>query len=149
MSNPLILISPELVCIKPSIDFIVVVFPAPFGPRKPNISPDLTLNETSSTALKLLYFLVRLLTSIVKESVVVFGSGFFCGNVNVPFEPHLGHMIWIFSPGLPVTVISFLHFGHLTFFVVICFAPLYRQMIKYEYLVLLHAGFTSKLIIGW
>ena len=30
--------------------FIVVVFPAPFGPRKPNNSPDFTLKEISSTA---------------------------------------------------------------------------------------------------
>ena len=34
----------------PVIIRIVVVFPAPFGPRKPRISPLSTRNDTSSTA---------------------------------------------------------------------------------------------------
>ena len=34
----------------PSTHSIVVVFPAPFGPINPKISPSLTSNETSETA---------------------------------------------------------------------------------------------------
>jgi hypothetical protein len=36
----------------------VVVLPAPFGPRKPSISPRATLNDTSSTAVRPPKFLV-------------------------------------------------------------------------------------------
>ena len=45
--------------------FIVVVFPAPFGPKKPNISPSLTLKLTSFTAVKFLNLLVSFLTDII------------------------------------------------------------------------------------
>ena len=41
---------------------IVVDFPAPFGPKKANISPFLTLNETSFTAVKSPNFLVKFST---------------------------------------------------------------------------------------
>ncbi len=34
-----------------SITSVVVLFPAPLGPRNANTSPDLTVNEMSSTAL--------------------------------------------------------------------------------------------------
>src|SRR5258708_40241250 len=44
---------------------IVVVLPAPFGPRKPKISPGTAVSETSSTAVKSSYFLVRLRISIM------------------------------------------------------------------------------------
>jgi len=44
--------------------FIVVVLPAPFGPRNAKISPSFTLNETLSTALKPLNSFVRFFTSI-------------------------------------------------------------------------------------
>ena len=71
MLIPLIVISPELAWIKPRIDFIVVVFPAPLGPKKPKISPDLTLNEILSTALKPLNVFTRPFTSIAE------GSSFF------------------------------------------------------------------------
>src|SRR5512136_2007238 len=45
---------------------MVVVFPAPFGPRKPRISPFSTRNETPSTAVARPYLLVRLSTSIIR-----------------------------------------------------------------------------------
>src|SRR3989344_1538080 len=45
--------------------FIVVVFPAPFGPRKAKTSPFLTSKEMSSTAVRSLNFFVRFLTSIM------------------------------------------------------------------------------------
>src|SRR5688500_13015235 len=37
----------------------VVVFPAPFGPSRPTISPDATLTSTSRTTVRPLYDLVR------------------------------------------------------------------------------------------
>lgn len=46
---------------------IVVVLPAPFGPKNPNISPFLTEKDTLSTAIKLLYFFVRLLVLIISK----------------------------------------------------------------------------------
>ena len=50
ISKPFILTSPSVEEIKPVIIFIVVVFPAPFGPRKPSISPSLTVKLIPSTA---------------------------------------------------------------------------------------------------
>ena len=44
---------------------MVVVLPAPFGPRKPRISPFSTRKETPSTAVARPYLLVRLSTSII------------------------------------------------------------------------------------
>src|SRR5258708_12602180 len=44
---------------------IVVVFPAPFGPRKPTISPLVTSKETLSTAIVRAYLLVRPCTVII------------------------------------------------------------------------------------
>jgi hypothetical protein len=41
----------------------VVVLPAPFGPRNPNTSPRVTLNDTSATAVRPPNVLVRWLTS--------------------------------------------------------------------------------------
>ena len=46
--------------------FMVVDFPAPFGPRKPTISPGSTLKEMSVTAGKFPKYLVTLLTSIIR-----------------------------------------------------------------------------------
>src|SRR4249920_1234609 len=43
--------SPPLTYRRPDSIFSVVVLPAPFGPRKPTISPDATVNEMPSTAL--------------------------------------------------------------------------------------------------
>src|SRR5215470_17033634 len=51
---------------------IVVVFPAPFGPRKPNTSPRRTLNVTASTAVKAAYCRVRPETSTA--AVVLSGN---------------------------------------------------------------------------
>jgi hypothetical protein len=38
------------------------------------------------------------------------------GNENFPFVLHLGQLIKILSPGSPLTVILFLHLGHIIFF---------------------------------
>ena len=45
---------------------IVVVFPAPFGPRKPTIWPFWTSNEIWSTAVVCAYFFVSPLTVIIR-----------------------------------------------------------------------------------
>ena len=46
------------------IMFIVVLFPAPFGPKKPTTSPSFTVKLISSTATKPPYFFVTFFTSI-------------------------------------------------------------------------------------
>lgn len=46
---------------------MVVVFPAPFGPRKPWMVPAFTLRLSLSTAVKRPYFLVRLTVSIAES----------------------------------------------------------------------------------
>ena len=58
---------------------MVVVFPAPFGPRKPTISPGSTLKEMASTAVRPTKRLVRLDTLIIKEFRML---GVFYGDEN-------------------------------------------------------------------
>ena len=53
---------------------MVVVFPAPFGPRKPRISPRSTRKLTSSTAVTRPKCLVRCWTSITGDSALQFGA---------------------------------------------------------------------------
>ncbi len=50
---------------KPVMIRIVVVFPAPLGPRKPRICPDAAVNETSWTAVRSPNRLLRCATSIM------------------------------------------------------------------------------------
>ena len=61
--------------------FIVVLLPAPFGPRKPYIFPLSTLNERSDTATPEPYFFVRCFTSIIvisfQNKVINDASGMF------------------------------------------------------------------------
>ena len=66
MSIPPIRIIPWSGARKPVTIFIVVDFPAPFGPRKPSTSPRPTLNETSSTAVSAPNRFVMLLISIMR-----------------------------------------------------------------------------------
>ena len=68
---------------RPTMDSMVVVLPAPFGPTMPKISPLSTLKETSSTAVvcavqfaQIFYFnnvchgsSVRILHAVVRDSV--------------------------------------------------------------------------------
>src|SRR3989304_3949195 len=51
---------------RPAIILIVVVFPAPLGPRKPKNSPGFTINDKSSTAAKLPNFFVTFWSSIMR-----------------------------------------------------------------------------------
>jgi len=46
---------------------MVVVLPAPFGPKNPNISPFLTLKEILSTAVKPLNFFVKFFVFIISK----------------------------------------------------------------------------------
>ena len=48
--NPATVTSPDVGCRSPASIFSVVVFPAPFGPRKPTRSPAAISKERSSTA---------------------------------------------------------------------------------------------------
>jgi hypothetical protein len=50
---------------------MVVVFPAPFGPRKAKTSPRWTVNETSSTAVKSPNFLTTFSTRMIGCPLVV------------------------------------------------------------------------------
>jgi len=52
-------IEPELVLARPTTALIVVVLPAPLGPRKPKNSPAPTRSEMPSTAVKVPYRLTR------------------------------------------------------------------------------------------
>ncbi len=53
MSWPSMRTDPEVGLKMPASDLSVVVLPAPFGPISPTISPAPTLNDRSSTAVKL------------------------------------------------------------------------------------------------
>src|SRR6266849_5454212 len=64
-SWPLMTTRPEVGLSNPAIIRIVVVLPAPFGPRKPWISPGATSRLTPSTAVKPPYFLTRFSTRII------------------------------------------------------------------------------------
>src|SRR5665648_252337 len=58
-SKPETKIDPEEDSVSPTRARMVVVLPAPFGPRKPKISPENTLRFRFSTAQTSLYFLVK------------------------------------------------------------------------------------------
>ena len=49
MSKPATVTRPEVAAMRPAIIRMVVVLPAPFGPRNPTISPRATVNERSWT----------------------------------------------------------------------------------------------------
>src|SRR3712207_3625658 len=59
---------PDVAGISPVIIRIVVVLPAPFGPRKPVTVPDSSSKDTSSTTVRSPYFLVSPLTVIIVAS---------------------------------------------------------------------------------
>src|SRR5579863_4219740 len=66
MSNPATVAVP-LVGVRKQVSMrIVVVFPAPFGPRNPTIWPCLTSNEIWSTAVVCAYFFVSPFTVIIR-----------------------------------------------------------------------------------
>src|SRR5439155_11497912 len=69
-SNPATVAVPEVGHRKQVNMRIVVVLPAPFGPRNPTISPFFTSNEIWSTARFRAYFFVSSLTLIIGVSLV-------------------------------------------------------------------------------
>src|SRR5689334_4222122 len=64
-SWPLMVIRPLVGLSRPAMMRMVVVLPAPFGPRKPWISPGATERLTPSTAVKDPYLLTRVSTAIM------------------------------------------------------------------------------------
>src|SRR6185369_3151761 len=64
-SNPATRTVPSVAGRKPVMTRMVVVFPAPFGPRKPRIWPGTAENDTSSTAARSPKRFVRCATSII------------------------------------------------------------------------------------
>ena len=64
MSYPATIPLPEVALLKPLSIRIAVVFPAPFAPRNPKISPFLTSNEILSTAVNAPNLFVRFSTDI-------------------------------------------------------------------------------------
>lgn len=69
LSSSKTLVTPDVFSLRPSMISSVVVLPAPFSPSSPNISPRLTSNEMSLTAVKSPYSLMRSLTSITTSSL--------------------------------------------------------------------------------
>jgi hypothetical protein len=63
---------PEVGLVKVQSMFIVVVLPAPLGPRKPKISPGETLKLMLSTAARSLYFLTRFSTWIILSVIFLY-----------------------------------------------------------------------------
>jgi hypothetical protein len=68
MLKPQTEIDPKVGFVKPVKARMVVVLPAPFGPKKPKISPLSMLRFRFSTAQTSLYCLVRLRVSIAFSS---------------------------------------------------------------------------------
>src|SRR5215468_2198504 len=66
-SWPSISTRPAVGLSSPAIMRMVVVLPAPFGPRKPWISPGATERLTPSTAVKAPYFLTSDSTAIIRS----------------------------------------------------------------------------------
>src|SRR5215208_5266143 len=64
-SNPSTSTRPALGSERPAMMRIVVVLPAPFGPRKPKISPCSAVSDRRSTAVKSPYFFVRSSITII------------------------------------------------------------------------------------
>ena len=71
-SNPEIKASPDVGFSKVVRIIIVVLFPAPLGPKKPKISPFLTENEISFTAITSPKDLVRDLVSMEYNTLIAF-----------------------------------------------------------------------------
>src|SRR5512141_3183609 len=65
---------PDVGSDKPSSIRMVVVLPAPFGPKRPNTSPGRTLRSSLSTAVKSPYFLVRARVLIAGAPPAVLGT---------------------------------------------------------------------------
>ena len=76
-SNPDTIAFPEVGLLKPVSIRMAVVLPAPFAPRKPNISPFFTSNEIASTAVKLPNFFTNCSTRMIGSVLSSYRS---CSN---------------------------------------------------------------------
>src|SRR5258707_182276 len=88
---------PAVGLMRPTSMRIVVVLPAPFGPRKPKISPRWSSNETLSTMVLLPMILVRLVAVRVGWVVMWLGVGVGCGSG----ESDVGVMLAFLRPPTP------------------------------------------------
>src|SRR2546430_11357445 len=69
-SNPATDASPSVMSAKPVSNLIIVVLPAPFGPRRPKTVPEATFRVTWSTAVSFPYTLVRFSVTIALSVMV-------------------------------------------------------------------------------
>ena len=101
MYRPSTIALPEVEERYPVIIFIVVVLPAPFGPRKPTTSPSATSKLMSFMAYLSPYFFVRCSILIISYSPLfysrskslsfkTFASTFWCMPPNSPSTVHSG-----------------------------------------------------------
>src|SRR5256885_7867316 len=69
-SNPATDASPSVMSVKPVSNLIIVVLPAPFGPRRPKTVPEATFRVTWSTAVSFPYTFVRFSVTIALSVMV-------------------------------------------------------------------------------
>src|SRR5256886_14294517 len=69
-SNPATHASLSVMSVKPVSNLIIVVFPAPFGPRSPKTVPEATFSVTWSTAVSFPYTFVRFSVTIALSVMV-------------------------------------------------------------------------------
>src|SRR5438445_13686603 len=68
--NPATVASPSVMSVRPVSNLIIVVLPAPFGPRRPKTVPDATFRVTWSTAVSFPYTFVRFSVTIAISVMV-------------------------------------------------------------------------------
>src|SRR2546430_4146555 len=69
--NPATYAAPSVMSVKPVSNLIIVVLPAPFGPRSPKTVPEATFRVTWSTAVSLPYTFVRFSVTIALSVMVL------------------------------------------------------------------------------
>src|SRR5437879_1896575 len=68
--NPATVASPSVMSARPVSNLIIVVLPAPFGPRRPKTVPEATFRVTWSTAVSFPYTFVRFSVTIALSVMV-------------------------------------------------------------------------------
>src|SRR5207249_2429245 len=87
--NPATYASPSVMSVRPVSNLIIVVLPAPFGPRRPKTVPEATFRVTWSTAVSLPYTFVRFSVTIALSVIEVHRSSLRKDPQN--FLSHLDH----------------------------------------------------------
>src|SRR5205823_13874480 len=72
--NPATYASPSVMSVRQVSNLIIVVLPAPFGPRRPKTVSEATFRVTWSTAVSLPYTFVRFSVTIALSVIEVLGS---------------------------------------------------------------------------